>query len=61
MWAVWQGAAILRLGGGERGQTLTEYALIIMLIAMAVIGAAAAFGAQLLQAYQWIVAQVTGV
>lgn len=62
LWLGWQRAAALRWGGGrERGQTLTEYALIIMLVVLVVIGALTLFGSQLLQSYQWIVAQVSAV
>ena len=34
--------------GGEKGQTLTEYALLLLLITLVVVGAVSAFGGQVL-------------
>ena len=45
-----------RLGiSSEKGQGLTEYALIILLIALAIIGALTIVGDNLLAIYQYIV------
>jgi Flp pilus assembly pilin Flp len=45
---------MLRSMPGEKGQSLVETALLIMLIALVVLGAVAAFGEELLDIYQYI-------
>jgi Flp pilus assembly pilin Flp len=42
----------------EVGQTLTEYALILVFIALAVVGGAALFGGQVSSLYSTIVSQI---
>jgi len=44
---------------GERGQTLTEYALIIALVVLLLVGALTAFRGQLQGIYNNIVSEVT--
>ena len=44
-----EGAGVLR---GESGQTLVEYALVILLVAVALVAVLGAFTGQLNQAYQ---------
>jgi len=44
-----EGAGVLR---SESGQTLVEYALVILLVAVALVGVLGAFSGQLDQAYQ---------
>jgi pilus assembly protein Flp/PilA len=43
----WSNSSFSRLRRDERGQGLVEYALIILLVATVVVGALAAFGADL--------------
>lgn len=53
----WAKYALARLGiSDEEGQGLVEYALIILLIAIAVIGTVVVFGEQLYAAYERVVA-----
>jgi len=40
--------------GGEEGQTLTEYALLLLLIALVVVGAVTAFGGQVVVLFNQI-------
>ena len=40
--------------GGEKGQTLTEYALLLLLITLVVVGAVTAFGGQVVVLFNQI-------
>ena len=42
--------------GGDAGQDLAEYAILIALIALVVVGAVTAFGGELVATYDYIVA-----
>jgi len=48
---LWMGVRGLFYGGRERGQTLAEYALILLLIAMVIIGTLTVLGTQLDQTF----------
>ena len=55
----WGKYALARLGiSDESGQGLVEYALILLLIAVAVIGTVLVFGEQLNATYERIVAEI---
>lgn len=56
---LWLGMRGLFYGGRERGQTMAEYALILMLIALVVIVATGAFGTALNTYYSSIVGEMT--
>ena len=53
--------SLRRATGREEGQTLTEYALILVLIAMVVIGMVALFGEQLDTTYNEIVGDLSAL
>ena len=42
----------------DSGQTLTEYALLLLLIAVAALGAVALFGVALGDRWEWIISQL---
>ncbi len=53
--------AACRMFREEKGQSLVEYALIILLVALVVIGALTTFGGSVLNLYQAITAGPGGV
>jgi Flp pilus assembly pilin Flp len=59
MCKVWAELRGLRYGGTERGQTMAEYALILMLIVLVVIVALGVFGTALSAYYNTIVGAVS--
>ena len=43
---------------GAEGQGLVEYALVLVLVAVALVGSVGAFGTQLIVHYTWVASQI---